>query len=479
MGQIHRKTMQSKRLTLAEKANLSTTFTKSPVFDLTAEKVVLRALINTGEWFATVQDIINEQCFYSADHKKLFRAMQTCYKKSGSVDMVNISEQLGATDEALSLILSISSFTTSLSDSGFMPHHHFVQACKALRRQYISREGVRIQNKYLYLWSKPEQLKNMEKLISEYYAEVQKFMDLATAEDNEKPTDILNDLIDDILNPIDEIRGLPTGIDELDKTLNGLSEGELITFIATPGTGKTAMMLSVLIHLVFTLDKPCIFVSYEMTLKQLLRRILSSLTAIESWRLGTRDLEQHERTILDTMTDKIYTALDANKLIFVDGIGKNSDQLHAQLMVLKQKHNAKAMFVDYLNKIPSANKRANKNQKLADASEGLKNIALKLQVPVVTAAQVDKDTGKTPQPPNLYSIRDASEVGDDSYKVISIFRPELHGLEDWNGMTAEELQGLTVFTVLKNRDGSTGQIQASFEKEITKFKNHTGYIDIF
>ena len=462
--------MQPKPLTLAEKANLSTTFTKSPIFDVTAEKVVLRSLLNSGEWYALVATIINEHCFYLEDNKRVFKAMQACYAKTGVIDIINVSEQLGMNENAYHVV-ELSNFTTGFSDQGFLLYEQFVEVCQALRRQHVSREAVRVTNKYLYLFSKLEQLKNLDQHCISLFKEVQQVAELAAGEDDHSSIATLNALVDDILNPSDELRGLPTGINELDQKLNGLAEGELITFIATPGTGKTAMMLTVLINLVFNLQHTCVFVSYEMTEKQLLRRILSSLTCIESWRLGTQQLQEHEQVILQTFTDKIYNALNENKLIFVDGIKKDTDQLHAQIMVLQKKHNVKAVFVDYLNKIPCRNKRANKNQKLAAASDGLKNIALKLQLPVITAAQVDKESGKTPQPPTLYSIRDASEVGDDSHKVISIFRPALHGIEDFEGIQGDELKDLAVFSVVKNRDGATGRVNASFDAGVTLFKN--------
>ncbi len=124
MGQIHRKIMQPKRLTLAEKANLSTTFTKSPVFDVTAEKIVLRSLLNSGEWYALVSNTINEHCFYLEDNKRVFKAMQACYAKTGVIDIINVSEQLGMNENAYHVV-ELSNFTTGFSDQGFLLYEQF------------------------------------------------------------------------------------------------------------------------------------------------------------------------------------------------------------------------------------------------------------------------------------------------------------------------------------------------------------------
>ena len=55
--------------------------------------------------------------------------------------------------------------------------------------------------------------------------------------------------------------------------------------------------------------------------------------------------------------------------------------------------------------------------------------------------------------------------------MISIFRPALHGIEDFEGIQGDELKDLAVFSVVKNRDGATGRVNASFDAGVTLFKH--------
>lgn len=466
--------MAQQKLTLAEKANLSTTFTKSPIFDTTSEKLILRTILNNGEWFILVQNILSIDCFYNKDHRKMYKAILQANNKTGVVDLVTVSEQYGAiaSQEKMMDVFGLSNFQATLDDSGFLSQRQFVAVAQALKRQHFNRELVRVANKHLWLNRKPENLKDVESLYSNFLEELQDIGSIIQEDQIESNLDLLHQLHDEILQPVESgIKGLTTGIHELDKLLNGLKEAEFINILAAPGTGKTVLMLVMLIHIVFELNEACVFVSYEMTRKQLLERIVSNIARINSRRLGTSHLSEVEKLQLNAAIQKIDAAIRDNKLILIEGKDKTPAQLHAETAILQAKYGVKALIVDYLNKIPADGYTKDQYDKLTKVSLAMSKIPVRLQMPVISAYQPDKEARKKQEPLDAESGRGATQVQDDSNVIIAGFRPANHRLTEWNGYEGEQLEKMFVLDVLKNRGGELGRVYAEFDGRYSLIKN--------
>jgi replicative DNA helicase len=117
------------------------------------------------------------------------------------------------------------------------------------------------------------------------------------------------------------------------------------------------------------------------------------------------------------------------------------------------------VVVDYLQLIPSSDRRAQSNRALevGAVSRRLKRLAQELQVPVVAAAQVNRETESRPDKrPHLGDLRESGSIEQDADFVGFVYRDELH-----NANSTEK--GIAEFICRKNRHGSTGTVKLRFD----------------
>ena len=90
-----------------------------------------------------------------------------------------------------------------------------------------------------------------------------------------------------------EIRGLPTGYTDVDKVLRGMRREDLIIVAGRTSMGKTALATNIVAN-VAGMEQRVVFFSLEMGREPLVERMIAAETGIDSQRLGTKGLGEHE-----------------------------------------------------------------------------------------------------------------------------------------------------------------------------------------
>jgi replicative DNA helicase len=140
-------------------------------------------------------------------------------------------------------------------------------------------------------------------------------------------------------------------------------------------------------------------------------------------------------------------------------------QLRAKAQRLALEHGIDLVVVDYLQLLHGSQKRYdNRTAEVTEISCGLKNLAKELKIPVIAAAQLNRDVEKSGRKPRLSDLRESGSIEQDADLVIFIDRPELAG-------ETEENRGIAEIVVGKQRNGMTGSFQLAFIKQFTKFAN--------
>jgi replicative DNA helicase len=92
----------------------------------------------------------------------------------------------------------------------------------------------------------------------------------------------------------EEVMGVPTGFYDLDKLLGGLQPSDFLIIAGRPGTGKTAFMLSAAKNAAKSYKKHVAIFSLEMSNEQLVQRLIAQETGIDTQRMRSGKLEEHE-----------------------------------------------------------------------------------------------------------------------------------------------------------------------------------------
>ena len=254
--------------------------------------------------------------------------------------------------------------------------------------------------------------------------------------------------------------GISTGFKDLDDLLGGFQKSDLIVLAARPSVGKTALALDMMRHVALVEGKTVAFFSLEMSKVQIMDRLLGMQSGIPFWEIRTGRLSDKKFVKLaDTMGE----LADAN--IFIDDqAGQHINAVRTKARRLALEKGLDIIFVDYLQLMRGNNKES-RTLEVGEISQGLKNIAKELEIPVVALSQLSRAIEqRQSRRPQLSDLRESGSIEQDADVVMFIDREEV-----WDPET--ENKGVGELIVAKHRNGPTGLVKLAFVNEIASFRN--------
>jgi replicative DNA helicase len=265
------------------------------------------------------------------------------------------------------------------------------------------------------------------------------------------------------------ITGLPTGLVELDKMLDGLHKAEMIIIAARPSMGKTALAMNIAEHIALEAKLPVAVFSLEMSTSQLVQRLLCSRARVNLGSVRNGFLAERDFPALTAAASKL-----AESKIFIDDTpGLSILELRAKSRRLKSQHDIQAIFIDYLQLLRSTSKRAQDNRQLeiAEISSGLKSLSKELNIPIVVLAQLNRNpeqrSGDAKGRPRLSDLRESGSIEQDADVVALLVREEYYADNDEE---KKESEGKATLIIAKQRNGPVGDVPLTFLKEFTRFE---------
>src|SRR6185437_4587170 len=96
------------------------------------------------------------------------------------------------------------------------------------------------------------------------------------------------DRLDDLHRNKGGIRGIPTGLRDIDKKIAGLQRSDLVIVAARPSMGKTTLMLNFDLNIATKAKQGAVlYFSLEMSKEQLVDRLLAAEAGVDAWKLRT------------------------------------------------------------------------------------------------------------------------------------------------------------------------------------------------
>ncbi|MBO5254022.1 MAG: replicative DNA helicase [Clostridia bacterium] len=281
----------------------------------------------------------------------------------------------------------------------------------------------------------------------------------------ERLSEVLFDTFErlDRLNSPDKdlYRGIPTGIRELDNTITGLNQSDLIILGARPGMGKTAFALNIARNVSVVTGKRVAFFSLEMSKEQLASRVLSSEAMVGGTKLRTGELSEGEWTRLVEAGDILSKA----DLYLDDTPGITVPEMKAKIRRLKD---VDLVMIDYLQLMNSAQRIDNRVQEISEITRSLKIMAKELNIPVVTLAQLARAGEKRQEHrPVLSDLRDSGSIEQDADIVLFLYRDAYYSNE---AKSPEEVdKNSAECIVAKNRHGELRSVPLHWQGEFMRF----------
>jgi replicative DNA helicase len=230
---------------------------------------------------------------------------------------------------------------------------------------------------------------------------------------------------------------------------------------------NTSLAMNVVEHVVTQVRVPVGVFSLEMTAEALVMRMMSSLARVNARNIRDGFLSERDFSRLTTAAGQLAKA----PLYIDDSSGLSILQLRAKARRMAQQHGIKLFVIDYLQLLHSTARRAeNRQQEIADISNGVKALAKELKVPVMVLSQLNRELEKDKnRKPRLSDLRESGAIEQDADVVALVYIPSRGDEDETPGPEAD---GIPVnLLIAKQRNGPTGDVNLTFLKSYTRFES--------
>ena len=439
-----------------------------PPQNLDAERSLIGALLIDKDAISEVADILTPDDFYSNVNGIIYDSILTLYEKRQPTDIVNLTnileekKQLDVIGGRTYLIELAENTITSANSVSYAK----IISKKATLRRLISTSAEI--NELAY--SEEEDIETVLDQAEYKLFGVAKNIN----QDSFVPLkSILNESferIDNLSQNRDQIRGVPSGFDDLDRLLAGFQKSDLVIIAARPSVGKTAFALDILRNAAIKGKSKIALFSLEMSKEQLTDRMISSESRVDLWKIRTGHLSDDQN---NNDFEKIGLAI--NKLsdadIFIDDSGSiNVMQIRTKCRRLKTESGLDMVIIDYMQLIQD-NGSDNRNQEVSLISRSLKALAKELDVPIIALSQLSRAVELSkPAIPKLAHLRESGSIEQDADVVLFIYRKAADRNYRPEEISPDE-KNVAEIHIAKHRNGACGELKLYFDGTTTSFKN--------
>lgn len=257
----------------------------------------------------------------------------------------------------------------------------------------------------------------------------------------------------------DQPAGIPTGFVDLDRLLGGLRPGQLITIAGRPGSGKSVLLGDIARTAAVRHKMPAALFSLEMSKIEVFNRMVSALGRVPLHSVNSGDLVDEEWARIMQVCGETEVAplfVDDTTTMTVADIRAAARQLHRQ-------HGLRVILVDYLQLVSPPKGSDNRQQAVGAMTRALKLLAGELQVPVIIAAQLNRQSEqRADKRPMLSDLRESGDVENHSDVVILVHRDDYYDKESPRAGEGD-------FIVAKNRGGPQDTITVASQLHLARF----------
>ena len=424
-----------------------------------AEQSVIGSMMMDSEAIMTASEILTSEDFYQRQYGILFNAMVELYNEGKAVDLVTLQDRLKEKDvppEVASLEFVKDILDTVYTSAHIRQYATIVHEKAMLRKLIRTTEGIA---NTCYAGKE-----SMEDIFVDTEKQIFDIIQQNTSGEYVPIKDVVLNALDKIemaSKTKGNVTGIPTGFIDLDYKTAGFQPSDLILVAARPSMGKTALVLNIAQHMAFREDVTVAVFSLEMSKEQLVNRLLSLESRVDSQSIRTGNLTDEDWSKLIEGAGVI----GKSHLIIDDTPGISVTELRSKCRKFKMEHNLGIIIIDYLQLMTGSKHSESRQQEISDISRSLKAVARELNVPVVALSQLSRAVEQRPDHrPMLSDLRESGAIEQDADVVMFIYRDDYYNKDTAKPNVAEII-------IAKQRNGAIGTIELAWLPQYTKFAN--------
>ena len=403
--------------------------------------------------------------FYDLRHQVIYELVAEMYDRKEAIDVITVQQRLKDKQqlEAVGGVAYLAALPDLVPSSANLSFY-----VEIVREKYILRKMISVCTEVVGR-------------VYEHEGEVDALLDqvegvvLRISEERvEAKTLLIKDVVHKAISRLEEyhanqgmLTGISTGFTDLDKMTTGLHGGEMIVIAARPSMGKTSLAMNIAESVAIDQKLPVGVFSLEMSSESLVLRMLCSRARVNLRNIREGFFSERDFPKITSAAGK----LAASPLYIDDTAGLSILQLRAKARRMWQQYGIKLFVIDYLQLVHSTARRAeNRQQEIADISNGVKALAKELNVPVIVLAQLNRELEKDKnRKPRMSDLRESGAIEQDADLIGLLYKPAAG--DDEEGPGAEQEAVPVNMLIAKQRNGPTGDVCLTFLKTYTRFES--------
>lgn len=427
--------------------------------NLDAEKSLLGAILISEDSLPDITEIVEPTDFYDERNQHIYSAMWNLYAHHKQVDLLTVKSELKARKltEKAGGTAYLSELSNAVPTAAHATSYANLIKEASMRRRLISAAAKINEEAYKEDVETTEILGQAEKILYD-------------VSNSNVRTDaaFIGDLLSSTYDHLEQLyenkgslAGYKTGFPDLDRVTAGFHKSDLIILAARPAMGKTALALNFARNVASINKKAVLVFSLEMSQEQLIYRMLSDASGLNSFKLETGNFNEDDfAKITEAMSE-----LTEEQIYIDDKADLNIMEMRTKARRMAHDHDLGLIIVDYLQLMNGTSKRGadNRVQEISEISRGLKLVARELNVPVIALSQLSRSVeARDPKIPILSDLRESGSIEQDADIVMFLYREDYYVKET-------ERQNITDLIIAKHRRGALKDIELYFDKERTRF----------
>lgn len=425
--------------------------------NIEAEEAVLGALLIDPDAIIRISTFLKPDAFFLQRNRWIFEAIFSLHERREPTDLVTLTDELNRRDQLADIggPAYLTDLINATPTSIHVEYYARIIERTAVFRRLIDGATQIAQLAY-------EDSENVEEVIDRAEAIIFGVSEQRTSRDLKpigQAIDTYYERIDYLSQHQGEIIGIPTNLKDLDKLLGGLQRSDLLILAGRPGMGKTSLALSIALQAARKWDKRVAIFSLEMSDEQLVQRLISAETGIDSQRLRLGQIQEDEWPTLVQATG----LLSGTGLFIDDTPALSVMELRTKARRLEAEHGLDMIIVDYLQLMRGNLKSENRQQEISFISRSLKELARELKVPVLALSQLSRAVeSRHDKRPMLSDLRESGSIEQDADVVMFVYRDEVYNPDT-------EYPNVAEIIVAKHRSGPTGIFSVYFKRHLAQF----------
>lgn len=405
-----------------------------PPHDLDAERSVLASCMHSPAAVKEAVGILAADDFYRPAHEAIWAAIVGLYEAGDHVDEITVMSRL-MTDGQAAHARALPEVATAYVAAVAVRSHAMVVRDHATRRRVIA-AGTRAIQLGSGLEDSPYEL-----------AEVAAAEMLAAARPTEDSTPTIADQVAAALDAIEDTAtaGWDWPWHDLSRILIPPAPGQFILFAARPRVGKSVALVDIARHVALKRGLPVVLHSLEMSATEVLHRIIAAEAKVPLSHMKDPDLRPTEDE-WDRIA-KTMARITESPLHIIDNPTVGLPDVRASI----REHQPAVVLFDYFQLGRTNPAIKERRVALEEMSRGFKILAKETGIPIIAAAQVNRDsTKRSSGAPMLSELRETGSLEQDCDTAVILHRDDAEEPEC-------ERAGEMDLIVAKQRNGPQGR----------------------